>query len=94
MKKMILLTTALTCYIVLQAQENTVFQLSFNHLALSVKDVDRSAAFYKTVMMLPEITNRAKLDGVRWFTLSDGRELHLISIIKENVSTINKIYEN
>lgn len=89
MKKMILLIIILTCSILLQAQENTAYKLSFNHLALSVKDADRSAEFYKTVMMLPEITNRTKIEGIRWFSLADGRELHLISIIKENVS-INK----
>ena len=29
------------------------------------------------------------MDGVRWFSLSEGKELHLIAIIKESV-TINK----
>jgi len=91
-KKITLITIALTCSILLQAQDNTSFKLSFNHLALSVKDVDRSAEFYKTVLMLPEITNRAKLDGVRWFTLADDRELHLISIIKENVTTNKAVH--
>lgn len=73
----------------LQAQDSTTFKFSFNHLALSVKDVNRSAEFYKTVLMLPEITNRSKIEDIRWFVLGDGRELHLISVLKENVS-INK----
>ena len=60
-----------------------------NHIALSVKDVNRAAEFYKSVLMLPEITNRSKIEGVRWFLLGDGRELHLISVIKEEVR-INK----
>ena len=63
--------------------------LSFNHMALSVKDVNRSADFYKNVLGLQEITNRAKLDGVRWFSLGEGKELHLISIVKDTV-IINK----
>ena len=29
------------------------------------------------------------MDGIRWFSLGEGKELHLISIIKDNV-TINK----
>ncbi len=73
----------------LQAQENSGIKLSVNHIALSVKDADRSAEFYKTVMQLPEITNRTKIDGIRWVALADGRELHLISVIKEPV-IINK----
>jgi len=73
----------------LHAQDSTTIKFSFNHLALSVKDVNRSAAFYATVLKLPEIVNRTKIEGIRWFALADGKELHLISIIKENV-IINK----
>jgi catechol 2,3-dioxygenase-like lactoylglutathione lyase family enzyme len=58
-------------------------------MALSVKDVNKSAEFYRNVLGLPEITNRSKLDGVRWFSLGDGKELHLISIVKDTV-VINK----
>ena len=72
----------------LQAQDSS-FKFSVNHLALSVKDVNRSAEFYMNVLKLPEIVNRSKIEGVRWFLLGDGRELHLISVIKEDVK-INK----
>ena len=73
----------------LHAQDSTTIKFSFNHLALSVKDVNRSANFYATVLKLPEIVNRTKIEGIRWFVLADGKELHLISIIKEPV-VINK----
>ena len=73
----------------LHAQENQAFTISYNHLALSVKDINRSADFYRSVMLLSEITNRSAIEGIRWFALSDGSELHLISVIKENV-VINK----
>ncbi|MGZ5222301.1 MAG: VOC family protein [Chitinophagaceae bacterium] len=73
----------------LHAQDTVSFKISINHLALSVKDVNRSAEFYSKVLGLPEITNRSKIEGIRWFVLGDGREMHLISVIKENV-TINK----
>lgn len=89
MKKIILLLIATSFVGFLLAQETTSFNFNFNHIALSVKDVDRSAEFYKNVLKLQEITNRSKLDGVRWISLGEGKELHLISIIKENV-TINK----
>ena len=71
------------------AQDSATIKFSFNHLALSVKDVNRSAAFYATVLKLPEIVNRTKIEGIRWFALADGKELHLISTIKETV-IINK----
>ena len=71
------------------AQDSTGFKFSVDHLALSVKDVNRSADFYIKILKLPEITNRSKIEGIRWFVLGDGRELHLISVIKENI-TINK----
>ena len=89
MKKTILLLIAISFAGLSQAQESTTFKFSFNHLALSVKDVNRSAAFYSTALKLPEIVNRTKIEGIRWFAFADGKELHLISIIKENVK-INK----
>jgi len=73
----------------LQAQDSISIKFSINHLAISVKEVNRSAEFYIKVLGLPEITNRSRIEGIRWFALGDGRELHLISVIKENV-TINK----
>ena len=75
----------LMCTHYAQAQDSTAFNFAFNHLALSVKDVNTSASFYAKVLGLKEITNRSKLEGVRWFSMSEGRELHLISIIKEPV---------
>lgn len=89
MKKTTLIIMALLFSGFIRAQETTSFTLTFNHLALSVKDINQSAEFYKTVLNLPEITNRTKMDGIRWFSMGEGRELHLISIIKENV-TVNK----
>jgi catechol-2,3-dioxygenase len=41
----------------LQAQDSATIIFSFNHLALSVKDVNRSAEFYATVLKLTEIVN-------------------------------------
>ncbi len=89
MKKVTLLIVALIFTNILWAQDTTSFNFIFNHLALSVKDVNRSAEFYTRVLKLQEITNRTKIEGIRWFSLGEGKELHLISIIKEGF-TINK----
>ena len=87
MKKLKLLLVTLSFSGFLFGQENTSFNFRYNHLALSVKDVDRSAEFYMKVLKLPEILNRSKIEGVRWFVFADGLELHLISAIKQDVVT-------
>jgi len=82
---LILLTSASQAF----CQNENQFQVKFNHIALSVQDVDKAADFYHNVLNLNEITNRTKMEGIRWFSLGEGKELHLISIVKEPV-TINK----
>ena len=89
MKKLKLLIIALSFSGLLPAQDTTSFGFTLNHLALSVKDADRSVEFYKKVLQLREITNKTKMEGIRWVSLADRKELHLISTLKENVN-INK----
>lgn len=72
---------------IVQAQSNQP-AFTFNHLALSVKDLKRSAEFYITVFQLPEITNRTANPNIRWISLNEGKELHLIS--NAEPVTINK----
>lgn len=71
------------------AQNNNSFNLTINHLALSVTDLDRSAEFYKNVLGLKEIQKGVRSEAVKWFQFSDGKELHLLSFIKDPV-TLNK----
>lgn len=89
MKKIKILALFLLLTTFLQAQKSTSFGMTFNHVALSVKDVNTSADFYKNVLNLKEITNRTQKEGIRWFSLGEDKELHLISTLKENV-TVNK----
>jgi len=51
---------------------------SFNHIALSVKDVSESIEFYQKVLQLDEIKNTASDSKTRWLALNDGLQLHLI----------------
>lgn len=78
--RIVLLIISVACLGVLKAQNSTAFNLTFNQLTLSVKDVHCSAEFYKKVLSLNEIANRAKVTGMRWLSLGGNMELHLITI--------------
>lgn len=88
--KLLLLLLSITGFV--KAQDTSSFGISLNHLALSVKDVDRSAVFYKNILRLTEITNRTKIPGIRWFSLGDGKELHLISIITGEIKITKAVH--
>ncbi|KAB8154383.1 VOC family protein [Kordia sp. TARA_039_SRF] len=51
----------------------------FNHIALSVKDVATSIAFYQKVFQFKEIKNTASTSKTRWLAIGEGKQLHLIS---------------
>ncbi|MEP5253799.1 MAG: VOC family protein [Winogradskyella arenosi] len=51
---------------------------TFNHVALSVTEVNQSVAFYQKVLQLKEIKNTASNSKTRWLSLGDGKQLHLI----------------
>jgi lactoylglutathione lyase len=87
MRKIFLLVMTLFLTHLALAQEGNSYNFNLNHIAISVKDVNRSAEFYIRVLKLEEITNRSKLEGVRWFSLGGGKELHLISIVKTEMIT-------
>ncbi len=70
-------------------EESSTGKMAFNHVAISVSNADHSAAFYRDVLGLAEIVNRTEVEGIRWLSLGEGKELHLISILKEPVS-LNK----
>ena len=89
MKKLILVLVVVLFSKLTVAQESTEVSMSFDHLALSVDDVEASANFYRTILNLSEITNKTKVEGIRWFSLGDGKELHLISIVEGEI-TLNK----
>ena len=80
MKKIVILSVlVIFTACVVKAQSTNQPGLTFNHLALSVKDLNRSAEFYKNVFQFSEITNRTANPNIRWISLNEGKELHLIS---------------
>lgn len=89
MKKLRLIAIITLVSIFAKAQETPKISMTFNHVALSVKNVDVSAEFYRSVLGLQEIVNRTKKDGIRWFSLGEDKELHLISIVEGDI-IINK----
>ncbi|APG64977.1 glyoxalase [Tenacibaculum todarodis] len=55
-----------------------MFTFSFNHIALSVKDVNQSVEFYQKTLQLKEIKNTASDSKTRWLSINEGKQLHLI----------------
>lgn len=55
-----------------------MYRFSFNHIALSVNDVNISIEFYQKVLQLEEIKNTASNSKTRWLSFDDGTQLHLI----------------
>ena len=70
-------------------QDKNEISVNFNHFAISVKDADKSAEFYKNTLNLLEITNRTEINGIKWLSLGEGKELHLVSALKDEIK-INK----
>lgn len=52
----------------------------YNHVALSVKDIESSARFYREIMGLEPIEVPESLKAIRaWFKIASGQELHLLA---------------
>ncbi|MFY9241406.1 MAG: VOC family protein [Polaribacter sp.] len=62
---------------------------TFNHIAISVQDVQESINFYQKVLQLKEIENTASDSETRWLSFNDGRQLHLIPRPNDEIK-INK----
>lgn len=93
MKKIFLQIFVVLLSLSAYGQTKSSLNLTFNHLALSVKDLNVSAEFYKDILNLTEISKQAQSNaGVRWFSLGEGMELHLIShqYYKGDTVLINK----
>ena len=65
---------------------------SFNHLALSVRDVDESVEFYQKVLGLKEIKNTASNSKTRWLSFAEGKQLHLIPRPNAEIKTNKAVH--
>ena len=65
---------------------------SFNHIALSVKDVNESIEFYKKVLLLTEIKNTASNSKTKWLSISEGKQLHLIPRPNAEIKTNKAVH--
>lgn len=55
-----------------------MFDLTFDHYTIKVADLEKSASFYRNVLGLDEIENRTEKPHIRWFSLGDDSELHVV----------------
>jgi lactoylglutathione lyase len=92
MKKVILLLILIQVSNLAFGQNKPDFSVNFNHVALSVKDLDQSAEFYMNTLNLKEITNRTEKPSRRWLSLGEGKELHLISDYKGEVTLTKAVH--
>src|SRR3546814_20559569 len=51
----------------------------FNHMALSVFDLQKSASFYEEVLQLDTIPEPFKIGKHKWFQIGPGLSLHLVN---------------
>lgn len=61
--------------------------LSFDHYTIKVSNLDTSASFYSNVLGLDEIKNRTGKPYIRWFSLGNGSELHVVEGPTEEIQT-------
>lgn len=55
-----------------------MFDLTFDHYTIKVSDLEVSASFYSEVLGLDEIENRTRKPYIRWFSLGNDTELHIV----------------
>lgn len=62
-------------------------ELTFDHYTIKVKSLNLSTQFYGQIMGLPEIENRTQKEYIRWFSLGNGSELHVVEGPVDTIST-------
>ncbi|WCO02978.1 VOC family protein [Psychroserpens ponticola] len=65
---------------------------TFDHIALSVKNVDESVEFYQSVFQFNEIKNTASNSKTRWLALGENKQLHLIPKPNSDIKTNKAVH--
>jgi catechol 2,3-dioxygenase-like lactoylglutathione lyase family enzyme len=63
------------------------FTLQYDHTALVVNDLKKSVYFYTSVLNLKEIETATANPAIRWFSLGNDQQLHLIEGQAPDLST-------
>lgn len=79
----VFVVTCLLTYMGSYAQEKPTV---FNHMALSVYDLQKSASFYEHVLQLDTIPEPFNLGKHKWFEIGPGLSLHLINDATEIIA--------
>ena len=53
-------------------------KLTFDHATITVQNLELSAKFYGDILGLKEIENRTRKPTIRWFSIGDECELHIV----------------
>lgn len=64
-----------------------MFNFTFDHYTIKVKDLEVSSDFYREFLGLTPIENRTRKDYIRWFSLGNGSELHVVEGNMEGIKT-------
>ena len=68
------------------------FELKYHHTALLVSDLDKSADFYGNVLQLEEIEVPYVNPVLRWFSLGEDLQLHLVKGNNDDVKLDKAIH--
>lgn len=64
-----------------------MFNLTFDHYTIKVKSLETSTSFYKEILGLSEIENRTRKEYIRWISLGNGCELHIVEGKNDEIQT-------
>ena len=83
MKPLLLLILSITIAMAIHAQNKPV---SLNHIAIYVKDIERSCSFYKKILYLDTIPEPFKDGRHAWFKIGNNLSLHVVQGPKDEVT--------
>ncbi|WP_116124261.1 VOC family protein [Lewinella sp. IMCC34183] len=73
-------------------EANGAYGASFDHYAINVTDLDRSAEFYMHTFALDTIYNGTGNDRRVWMSLGEGMALHIIETDRADVTTTKGVH--